>query len=222
MSTLCGIIFDLDGTLLDTLRDIADSMNTALRALGYPSHPVDDYRLMIGTGVDDLARRSLPEGVSDPAIIQKTISVMREEYGKRWADTTRPYEGAQPLLRALREAGVPMAVLSNKPQEFTEMCVRRFLDESSFSIVMGSSPDFPRKPDPAAALHIAKVMGIDAAALAFAGDSGTDMDTAAYAGMYAVGVLWGFRKRQELVDHGARYLAAHPGDILKLFSGDAR
>jgi phosphoglycolate phosphatase len=217
MRSLRGIIFDLDGTLLDTLRDIADSMNAALECLGYPPHQVADYRLMVGTGIEELSHRALPEKDRSDSAAAVLAATMRREYSARWAHSTVPYEGVLPMLSELSTMKVPMAILSNKADEFTRAIVQRFLGEFTFKIVLGMRPDFPRKPDPASSLHIAALMRLDHRETVFAGDSGTDMETARRAGMYGIGVLWGFRGREELVNNGAQRVISSPQELPALF-----
>jgi phosphoglycolate phosphatase len=211
-----AVVFDLDGTLLDTLEDLADSMNHTLSALGLPAHPVDAYRRFVGDGVRDLVRRSAPSAADDRDLATKILLGLRDEYRKRWADKSRPYPGIPGLLDELVARGLPMAVLSNKPHEFTELCVTRLLSRWRFDAVIGLDDGTPRKPDPAGALRIARRLGLEPAAFLYLGDTDTDMKTAAAAGMYAVGVSWGFRDADELRDNGARTIIDHPAELLPL------
>lgn len=209
-----AIVFDLDGTLLDSLRDIAEAGNRVLAQFGFPSHPVDRYRTMVGDGVEVLARRILPETSRDPATIAAVGSAYRADYAKNWEVHSAPYEGVTDLLATLAERKIRTAVLSNKPHNFTLRCVRRFLAGHTFAIVLGAGSAFAHKPDPAGALHIAKELGIAPARCLYVGDTDTDMKTATAAGMFAVGALWGFRSREELVASGATVLAEKPGDVV--------
>ncbi len=209
-----AVLFDLDGTLLDTLDDLADSANAALRRLGLPQHPVASFKQFIGDGVETLVRRALPPERHDPQTLVRCAELLREEYGRRWADKTRPYEGIPELLDALAARRLPLAVLSNKPQEFTRLCVERLLPRWRFDAVVGAGGALPRKPDPKGALHIASALGISAERILYLGDTNTDMQTAVAAGMYPVGALWGFRTRDELLASGARALAERPADVL--------
>lgn len=208
-----AILFDLDGTLLDTLDDLADSGNAALRALGFPEHPAEAYKLFIGDGVENLARRALPPERRDPATVAECVGRYREEYRRRWADKTRPYDGISELLDTLVARGVPMAVLSNKPDEFTQLCVARLLPKWRFAVVLGEGPSVPRKPDPAGARQIVARLQVPPEAILYVGDTSTDMQTAVAAGMFPAGALWGFRAADELLAHGARILLAHPLDV---------
>jgi phosphoglycolate phosphatase len=213
-----AVIFDLDGTLLNTLEDIAASMNAALAANGFQTHPADAYRLLIGRGMMNLARAALPEDAREPAVVQKAAAAMRREYEKRWADKTRPYDGIPELLEKLCGAGIKTAVLSNKPDDFTRKCVGKFFPQYRFDAVLGEQPWIPKKPDPAAAFEIARQLGFSPAFFACLGDSDIDMQTAAAAGMLPLGALWGFRSAEELNEHGAQRLLDTPLDLIKLIA----
>ena len=211
-----GILFDLDGTLIDSLADLADAVNATLRTHGLPEHGYDAYRYFIGEGVELLIHRALPaERRDDKSLLQACLTTMRAEYGRGWNRKTKPYPGVPELLDALSAQGVKMAILSNKPDPFTQECVRHFLSRWSFEIVAGAKPDVPRKPDPQAAVAIAEQLHILPQDWCYLGDSAIDMQTARAAGMYPVGALWGFRTREELLEHGARKLVSHPAEILQ-------
>jgi phosphoglycolate phosphatase len=214
---LSGVLFDLDGTLLDTLADLAYSTNRCLARLGLPEHPVEAYRYFVGDGLANLARRTLPAERRDPATVEALQELFNRDYHEHWADSTRAYEGIAELLTALSARGVPMAILSNKPHAFTVDMVRHFLGSWRFAAVFGARDSHPRKPDPAAALEISSALGLAPARVLYAGDTRTDMETACNAGMFAVGVLWGFRPRAELVESGAQALAARPAELLAFF-----
>ena len=215
-----ALIADLDGTLLDTLQDVADSTNAALARLGLPSHDTSAYRYFVGDGRKSMALRSLPEERRDDATLNTLIEYINEEYTAHWMDTTQPFDGIPDMLDALTSRGVRLAVLSNKPHHYTTQMISHLLPRWRFEIVRGESPETPRKPDPAGALAIMRQMELDPDACVYIGDSGIDMQTATAAGLYAVGVLWGFRPADEMVAHGARTLVEHPMDIVRLF--DAR
>jgi phosphoglycolate phosphatase len=211
-----GVLFDLDGTLLDTLQDLADSMNGALARLGAPVHEMEFYRVAVGDGVEMLARRSLPENRRDEPSVSACVAAMRDEYSRRWAATTKPYPGIPDLLDKLTARGIAMAVLSNKPDDFTRKIADTLLGRWKFGAALGSRPGRPRKPDPAEALDIALTLGIPPGQWIYLGDTNTDMETACAAGMFPVGALWGFRSREELIAHGARQVVARPLQILDL------
>lgn len=210
-----AVIFDLDGTLLDTLEDLADSMNEALHRAGLPGHPVDAYRFFVGTGIANLVKKAAPEG-AEPALCDKILASMNEVYSRNWAKKTRPYRGIPELLAELSQAGVKLAVLSNKPDVFTQIMVRHFFPGEMFGAVKGMTAEIPRKPDPAGALLLAENLGVRPEEAAYCGDSDTDMKTGLAAGMFTLGVTWGFRPVAELRGAGAMALAERPEDILRL------
>jgi phosphoglycolate phosphatase len=215
-----AVLFDLDGTLLDTLADLADAMNHVLLRRGFAVHSPEAYKTFIGDGVEILVRRVLPPACDDPAVQAECAAEMRDEYGKRWADKTRPYPGVAGLLDALSARGVSMAVLSNKPHEFTVLCVERLLGRWRFAAVRGAEPGQARKPDPAGALAIAAQLGRAPREVVYLGDTNTDMQTARAAGMFPVGALWGFRTAEELLASGAERLVGEPLELLAVL--DAR
>jgi phosphoglycolate phosphatase len=211
-----AVVFDLDGTLLDTLEDLADSMNQVLSAMGYPLHRTEDYRYFVGDGMEMLVRRALPAPGRKDHIVARGLAAMEAEYRRRWSRRTRPYPGVPAMLEELRSRRTPMAILSNKPQEFTRMTVSTLLQRWSFDAVSGARPGVPRKPDPTAALEIAAHLRVRPRECFYLGDTATDMETACRAGMYAVGALWGFRGAAELEAGGARVLARKPADFLEI------
>jgi phosphoglycolate phosphatase len=216
--TCRAVLFDLDGTLLDTIRDLADAANAALGQLGFAGHPVEAYKRLVGDGVEMLVRRALPPDRVDAAAVARCTALMKQEYSDRWARTTRPFDGIPEMLDALTARGIPLAVLSNKPDEFTQLCVARLLPRWRFAAVVGQSPRRPIKPDPAGALEIAARLGRPPAEVLYLGDTDTDMQTAAAAGMFPAGVLWGFRTREELLANGAKALLERPLELLDLLS----
>lgn len=210
-----AVIFDLDGTLLDTLADLANAMNAVLGRNGFPPHGLEAYKRMVGDGVRMLVHRALPEAHRNDATLEALVSQMRAEYRLRQREHTRPYPGVHDLLSALRAHHIPMAILTNKPHEATVALVGTLLAPWHFDIVQGECPEIPRKPDPAGALRIASMLGIPTREILYLGDTDTDMITATAAGMVAVGVLWGFRSAEELLAHGARILLDEPLELLK-------
>ena len=214
-----AITFDLDGTLLDTLEDIADSANAVLEHWGYPQHDLKTYKYLVGDGIENLVQRSLPREKRSDDFVDQCVQAMRAEYRQRWSNKTRPYEGIAELLNALRDRGVTMTILSNKPDDFTKLMVAALLPEWRFEVVLGANSELPKKPDPTAAVQIARDLNISVNEFLFVGDTSIDMKTAAAAGMYPVGVLWGFRTAEELAASGARVLLAKPLDLLNLLRG---
>lgn len=215
--TYKAVLFDLDGTLLDTLDDLGDSMNAVLAGRGYPTHPIRAFTEFVGDGVQNLVRRALPpDAASNEALVAEMTPLMRAEYARRWRDKTRPYEGIPQMLEALSVRGLRLAVLSNKPHPATVEVVQHFFPPGRFDAVFGARPEVPIKPDAGAALEVARQLGIPPREFLYLGDTNTDMQTANAAGMYAVGALWGFRTAGELRESGARVLIGHPRDFLKL------
>jgi len=211
-----AVLFDLDGTLLDTLQDLANAVNTSLACLGFPVHKTEAYKYFIGDGREEMARRALPPGKRDPVTLGKLVEHINREYGLHWADNTRPYAGVADMLDAMTRRGTRMAILSNKPHDFTEAMVSRLLSPWHFEVVVGAMPGVPIKPDPTAALMIARKLDIPPAGFLYLGDSDIDMRTATAAGMYPVGAVWGFRTADELTAAGAKSLIKYPTDILAL------
>lgn len=211
-----AIIFDLDGTLIDSLEDIADSMNIVLNKNGYPPHSYDDYRYLVGSGARKLVSSALPEERREDGHVDECHNLFKEIYNKNWDVKTRPYPGITEMLGGIAKLGIKTSVLSNKPDDFTKRCVKKFLPDILFEIVLGMRDNIPPKPDPAAALEIAAELEISPEKFLYIGDTAIDMKTANSAGMSAVGVLWGFRSREELIANGAKALAANPMEILDL------
>jgi phosphoglycolate phosphatase len=209
-----AVLFDLDGTLLNTLRDLADSVNKGLASLGFSQHNTEAYKTLIGEGREVLAERALPENRRDIDTVHKLLACINAEYSIHWADNTYPYPGVPALLDALTANGIKMAVLSNKADDLTKMSVSKMLACWRFALVAGARPSLPNKPDPTTALQIAKQLGISPSQFLYLGDSGIDMETANRAGMYPVGALWGFRSADELLAAGAKALIKHPLELL--------
>ncbi len=209
-----GVLFDLDGTLLSTLQDIADSVNEALSHLGFPEHRVEVYKNFVGEGVDVLAARALPAHHRDAATVTRMIERINEEYSKRWANNTVPYQGIPDLLDALTIRNIKMAILSNKAHATTEIMVSKMLSRWHFEAVAGALPSVAKKPDPTTALQISQRLGIHPTEFLYLGDSDIDMKTAIGADMYPVGVLWGFCSAEELLAGGAKALIEYPNDLL--------
>lgn len=209
-----AVIFDMDGTLLDTLENLAGAMNAVLRKWGFSPHPVEQYRYFVGNGVEELVRRALPEDARSPERVTEGTAAMRREYAERWRAGTRAYDGIGELLAAVRRAGLRTAVLSNKMHDFTQEMARTLFPSPAFDAVLGAREGVPKKPDPAGAMEIVRRFGLAPGDFFYLGDSGVDMTTARRAGMYPVGVLWGFREAAELVESGARMLVTRPRDLI--------
>jgi phosphoglycolate phosphatase len=208
-----AVIFDLDGTLLNTLDDLGNAMNRTLEHEGFPTHSIDAYRYFVGNGVMMLVKRALPEEHRDDETIQQCLTKFMTDYQQHCQIDTRPYEGIAEMLDALAARGLKMAVLSNKPDAEAKRCVADLLTNWSFEVVLGHREGMPHKPDPAGAQEIAEQFQLPPSEILYVGDTATDMQTALAARMFPVGVLWGFRSREELVQSGARAVVEHPLDI---------
>ncbi len=209
-----AIVFDLDGTLLNTLGDLRDAVNAALRLRGLPPRSQDEVRRFVGNGVRKLMQRSLPAGAPDEEI-DAALADFKRHYAAHLSDHTVPYEGISELLTILRKRGVRVGVLSNKLDSATQQLVRRFFF-GKVDAVLGEHAGVPRKPDPTGCRMVLEQLGAKPEETLYVGDSGVDMQTAHNAGCTAVGVTWGFRDRAELIDNGADLLADFPIQILML------
>jgi len=212
-----AVIFDLDGTLLNTLADLAHAHNRVLQELGLPDHPIDAYKEFIGNGARKCIERSLPEAYRRREIIEQGLVIQQREYALNWHENSKPYAGIDDLLKALRQKGVYLAVLSNKDDKFTQQCVAFFFPHIVFDRIQGFSEKVLHKPDPQGALNVADYLKCTPAQILLLGDSEVDIATATAAGMYPVGALWGFRSEQELVMSGARRTIDHPLKLMQLF-----
>lgn len=209
-----AVIFDLDGTLLDTLDDLADSVNAVLAQGGFPTHPTVAYQTFVGNGAEMLIRRALPEG-ADEETVRRTLKNFQAYYGEHCLDKTCPYEGVAEALKSLKQAGLRLAVLSNKPHPFTCELAERFFPHV-FDAVAGNRAEFPRKPEPHAPCWLAGRLGVLPEECFFVGDSGVDMQTGVKAGMHPCGVSWGFRGEEELLQNGAKLVLHAPAELEKL------
>jgi phosphoglycolate phosphatase len=211
-----AVIFDLDGTLLDTLHDLANTLNSVLAKHDYPLHTVEECRLLVGQGMRELVRKALPEAARSEKMIDRLMPEFMAQYAEQWNIHTRPYPGISTLLNAIAENGIKMAILSNKADHFTKLCAEELLHQWKFDFVMGHHSGIAHKPDPEGALLVARMLGEDPSSILYVGDSGIDMLTATRAGMFPLGVLWGFRPASELLECGAQALVQQPEEILEL------
>ena len=209
-----AVIFDLDGTLLNTLEDIANSANSTMEKYGFPIHNVNSYRYFVGDGITMLISRVLPADKRNDDIIAKCVEAFRENYSRSWNLNTRMYDGIPELLDALTAKHMKMAILSNKPDDFTKHCVHELLPNWRFEVILGQRDGIPQKPDPLGANEIAENLGILPAQFLYLGDTAVDMKTAINAGMFPVGALWGFRPPDELREHGAKAMIERPMELL--------
>jgi phosphoglycolate phosphatase len=209
-----GVIFDLDGTLVDTLEDLADAANATLAHFGFPGHSSDAYRYFVGDGLMTLIERIVPDQNRSQQEIAACMDTFLQLYSQSWDLQSRPYAGVVEMLQHLRQAGLKLGVLSNKPHAFTQLCVDRFFAAGTFNFVYGQREGVPKKPDPAGALEIATLMQLMPQQILYVGDTATDMQTGNRAGMFTMGVLWGFRERQELEKNKAGNIISHPSEIV--------
>jgi phosphoglycolate phosphatase len=214
--TFRAVLFDLDGTLLDTIQDLTDCMNVALNGLGFAGHDAETCKNFVGDGVEKFAFRALPKTHRDQSTVAKCVVAMRGEYSHHWSRKTRPYDGIRELLDGLTRRNLKMAVLSNKPDDFTKAMVAALLSGWRFDPVEGARPSAPKKPDPTVAIEIARRLEIPPDEFLYLGDTGTDMKAANSSGMFPVGALWGFRTAEELTASGAEVLVNHPKEVLDL------
>ncbi|MCW8795606.1 MAG: HAD family hydrolase [Chlorobium sp.] len=214
-----AVIFDLDGTLLDSLTDLANTLNSVLESNGLPTHTRETVRYLVGYGMDELVRTSLPQELRKQGeLLEKLKKEMQENYAKTWMNTTIPYPGIAELLDWIDTIPIKKGVLSNKPDRFTKLCVETLLGSWKFDSVSGHHPGISHKPAPEGALHMSDEMAVAPPEILYAGDSEVDMQTAIAAGMYPLGVLWGFRTEKELLESGAKKLVETPQEIIELLS----
>jgi phosphoglycolate phosphatase len=211
-----GIIFDLDGTLLDSIGVIADSLNQVLIDFKFPTHDVNTYKEMVGDGIESLIFKAMPKEYASADLVKKIIVQYRQIYSADWRSKTKPYYGIPELLFSLQQKKIPLAVISNKVEEYTQIMVKELLPKIDFQVVHGARPDIPLKPDPTAALAIAEKIKASPQQMMFIGDSDIDITTGHNAGMIPIGVLWGFRQAEELIQAKAAFLLKHPSDLLAL------
>jgi len=211
---LKAVIFDLDGTLLDTIEDIAISCNFVLENFHKSPLPIEDYNLLVGQGAVQLFKDLLPELSLEEQ--KQALVLFEKHYEKQFSKNTKIYEGIGKALTFFQARDIKMAVLSNKPNSFTKKCVLIYLRNWKFDAAYGIREGIPRKPDAAGVLEILKELDVSANETLFIGDTKVDMITAKNGGMDSIGVLWGFRDEKELVEHGATYIAHNPSDIIKI------
>ncbi len=210
--TKLAAVFDLDGTLLDTIDDLAYAVNTALTENGFPTHPREAYFYFVGNGARTLVQRALPQDV-EKTVFETVYARYSELYEAHWNVFTKPYDGILELLAALRADGIPLGVVSNKVHDRTLEVIDTFFP-NTFDAVFGNRPGVPLKPDPAGVFDALKALGSDPAHAFYLGDTGVDIETGKRAGIYSAGALWGFRTAEELTAAGADILCAAPSDAL--------
>lgn len=212
-----GIIFDLDGTLLDTISDIGDSVNQMLEDYGYPTFTYDEYKLKVGHGFKNLIERSLPSS-ADFDLKEEALAKFIYYYHRNYTNSSYPYPGIIETLHKLADRNIKLAINSNKADEYTNNLAKIRLSEIDFVAVLGQIEGIPKKPDPANALKIIKTMQLDPSEVVYIGDSATDIKTAKNAHLVSIGVAWGFRGEGELKEAGADHIAYRPSDIIDIIN----
>ncbi|MDR1543134.1 MAG: HAD family hydrolase [Prevotellaceae bacterium] len=211
------IIFDLDGTLLNTIEDLANSVNFALAQYNFPQHSVEEYNFMVGNGVKNLILRALPENVRyNRDVFEMVHHEFLKHYSKNADKFTKPYDGIVVLLEKLQKNGFMLAVASNKIHEATVPLVKKYFPTINFVAVFGQRPDFPIKPDPLLVKEILKIAQVQLSDTLYVGDSCVDMQTAKNADVQAIGVTWGFRPRVELEEYSPNYIVDNTVELEKI------
>ena len=206
-------IFDLDGTLLDTLQDLANAVNHAMRQMNYPERTIDEVRRFIGNGIRMLIKRAAPQNISDEDY-NKTLAIFTAYYLEHIADFTKPYDGIVDVIKTLKQKGCKVAVVSNKADEAAKKVVKDFFGDI-FDLVVGKIDRFPSKPAPDSVLYVIETLGADKENCIYSGDSEVDVQTAHNAGLPCIGVTWGNRDIFELIAAGAEYIAEKPHEIIE-------
>lgn len=210
-------IFDLDGTLLNTIEDLGRACNHALKACGCPERAMSDYSGLVGRGIYNLFRSALPEGMKTEEMVMRMRDIFIPYYNRHKADCTKPYDGIPELLEKIEKLGISLAVASNKYQEGAEELVHSFFGERKFIRILGQRDGLPIKPDPEIVREIERACGdISADEIVYVGDSDVDMETGANAGVITVGVTWGFRSREELASCNPWRLADTPEELYRI------
>lgn len=213
------VLFDLDGTLVNTIADLADTVNFALTKMGFPTHETEKYNYFVGDGFSNLVERALPCDKRSEAIHSECLKIAKAHYEKHYIDKSCPYDGIPEMLKAIKDKGYKMAVISNKYHKMAVTVVDTLFGEDMFDAVYGQMENFPVKPDPTLTLKIITDLGATPDETVMIGDSGMDMAVAVNAKCRGIGVLWGFRTEEELRENGANYIVSSPCEILKILEG---
>ena len=212
-----AVVFDLDGTLLDTIPDIAGALNRALAACGLPTHPVRRVETFVGGGIRDAVRKAVPADTPDETL-EHILEIYKEDYCNRCTEQTARYPGVPEMLERLLQHGFALGVLSNKTEATAQKIVRTYFPDVPFRCVLGRVDGRPLKPDPAAAVPVLESLGLPAGEVAYAGDSGTDILFAKAVGMVPAAAPWGYRSRDELVEKGALLVPENPRELGELLA----
>lgn len=211
-----AVVFDLDGTLVDSAADLGNAVNRVLVSRGFPVHEIRRYQDFIGNGTEMMVKRALPEESRTNEIVKECLAEFMKDYSRNYDVDTALYDGIPQLLDHLSDKSIILTLLTNKPEDITLKLNKSLLSKWDFKVVMGSSEGLPKKPDPTGAKMLLDKIGIPGSQTVYFGDSGIDMKTAVSSGMVPVGVLWGFRGKEELENDGAEYIIEKPMDILEL------
>ena len=211
-----AVIFDLDGTLLNTIEDLADAMNTVLLKRGFSKHSVKNYKSFVGNGIENMVKQALPVYFSNnEEIVSECITLFKSEYESIWNKKTQPYSGINILLDNFDAAKIKKCILSNKPDEFVQKVIKHYFTKWEFEYVVGAKKGQPLKPDPKVVNDLIDKMGVSKEECLYIGDTDTDMKTGKNAGVFTIGAAWGFRDEDELTEAGADYCANIPEDIIE-------
>lgn len=210
-----AVIFDLDGTLVNTIHDIANSMNRVLKKMKLPEHKIEDYNYFVGAGLKELCRRVLPAEMRTKSLVLKFRDYFNQDYNENWYQETMPYPGITDLLEYLNSQEKIIAILSNKPDQFCKLFVEHYFPSIDFAMVRGNVENIPPKPNPTNGEYMIKSLNLQAEDVLFVGDSDIDMETAKNCGFKGIGAEWGFRGKEELVNAGAQLTFENPIDLLK-------
>lgn len=210
------VLFDLDGTLLNTLDDLADSCNYMLEEYGFPTYETEKYKYFVGNGMPNLVERIIPEDKYSDELHKECLAFFKKRYSQHYMDKTRAYDGIKELVAELKNKGYKVGIVSNKAHEATEVIVDKLLGSDLFDTVNGKREGYSTKPDPTLTLKVIGDMGCSPHETVFIGDSGMDAKTAVNVGCTGIGVLWGFRDEAELRENGAHYTVNKPQEILRI------
>lgn len=214
-----AVFFDLDGTLVNSLEDLASCVNYVLKQKGYPTHKTECYKLFAGDGILKMIERAAPSELSDSPIILELKEMFMQYYAEHYADNTTAYEGLIDLVESLKKKGIKLAVVTNKAQEMAQKVVEKLFG-NSFDYILGLREGIPAKPDPTGIFMAMKELSVEPSECAFVGDTGMDVAGGVNAGAYPIGVLWGFREKDELVKFGAKEFASTAEELLNIIIGE--
>lgn len=211
-----GVIFDLDGTLINTIEDIIDSCNTVMEYFGFVTYSYEEGKYLVGRGIYTLMERALPQDKINEEFLEECVMMMKEEYAKRYTNKTRPYNGIVELLDTLKEKNIPFAIHTNKPHKAANEIVKNIFNDYDFVKVFGYIDEETKKPNPQRAFEIANIFNVQPEECIFVGDSSSDINTAKNANMLPVAVTWGFRTKEELLEAGAEVFVDEPLGLLDI------